>query len=329
MIESDHRVVDPQPLPRHPRGARASAIAGVRALMTMPVDAIPDLSENQVIVFTDWMGRSPQEIEDQVTYPLSVEAPGAGRREGGAVVERVQLLDDHHHLRRRDRLLLRPPARARAARRSPRRSCPQGVTPYLAPDATALGPDLLVHRRGRRRATSASCGRSRTGTSATSSTASRAWPRSPASAVPARVPDRRRPEQAPGLRHHARRGLRGRRRGRTRPSAAASSRRATPSTSSAPSAGSRTSTTSRTPSSPARTARRSTSKTVGHRAARPGVPPQRAREGRQRGGRRRGADAPRREPARGHRSGSRRRSRARSRACPRACGSCPSTTARR
>src|ERR1041385_3136101 len=35
-----------------------------------PVDAIPDLSENQVIVFTEWMGRSPQVIEDQVTYPL-------------------------------------------------------------------------------------------------------------------------------------------------------------------------------------------------------------------------------------------------------------------
>ena len=35
-------------------------VAGVRALLTMPVDAIPDLSENQVIVFTDWMGRSPR-----------------------------------------------------------------------------------------------------------------------------------------------------------------------------------------------------------------------------------------------------------------------------
>ena len=51
-------------------------VAGFRALMTMPVDAIPDLSENQVIVFTDWMGRSPQEIEDQVTYPLSLKLQG-------------------------------------------------------------------------------------------------------------------------------------------------------------------------------------------------------------------------------------------------------------
>ncbi len=35
-----------------------------------PIDAIPDLSENQVIVFTEWSGRSPQIIEDQITYPL-------------------------------------------------------------------------------------------------------------------------------------------------------------------------------------------------------------------------------------------------------------------
>lgn len=49
---------------------------GVRAVWTAPVDAIPDLSENQVIVFADWAGRSPQEVEDQVTYPLSVNLQG-------------------------------------------------------------------------------------------------------------------------------------------------------------------------------------------------------------------------------------------------------------
>ena len=47
-------------------------IWGIHAVINTPVDAIPDLSENQVIVFTDWMGRSPKEIEDQITYPLSV-----------------------------------------------------------------------------------------------------------------------------------------------------------------------------------------------------------------------------------------------------------------
>jgi Cu(I)/Ag(I) efflux system membrane protein CusA/SilA len=49
---------------------------GIRAVLTTPVDAIPDLSENQVIVFADWTGRSPQEVEDQVTYPLSVNLQG-------------------------------------------------------------------------------------------------------------------------------------------------------------------------------------------------------------------------------------------------------------
>src|ERR1700746_476037 len=46
------------------------------ALLRTPVDAIPDLSDNQVIVFTDWAGRSPQEVEDQVTYPLVTNLQG-------------------------------------------------------------------------------------------------------------------------------------------------------------------------------------------------------------------------------------------------------------
>jgi Cu(I)/Ag(I) efflux system membrane protein CusA/SilA len=54
----------------------ALAALGIRALYRTPVDAIPDLSENQVIVFADWRGRSPQEVEDQVTYPLSVNLQG-------------------------------------------------------------------------------------------------------------------------------------------------------------------------------------------------------------------------------------------------------------
>src|SRR5262247_4074626 len=49
---------------------------GYWALRTVPIDAIPDLSDNQVIVFTDWPGRSPQEVEDQITYPLTVSLQG-------------------------------------------------------------------------------------------------------------------------------------------------------------------------------------------------------------------------------------------------------------
>lgn len=50
--------------------------AGIWGVATTPVDAIPDLSDNQVIVFTEWMGRSPETIEDQVTYPLSSSLQG-------------------------------------------------------------------------------------------------------------------------------------------------------------------------------------------------------------------------------------------------------------
>ena len=49
---------------------------GYWALLRTPIDAIPDLSDNQVIVFTDWVGRSPKEVEDQVTYPLTTSLQG-------------------------------------------------------------------------------------------------------------------------------------------------------------------------------------------------------------------------------------------------------------
>ena len=42
----------------------------------VPVDAIPDIGENQQIVFTKWMGRSPQDVEDQITYPMTVSLLG-------------------------------------------------------------------------------------------------------------------------------------------------------------------------------------------------------------------------------------------------------------
>ena len=52
------------------------AVWGIRAAFRTPVDAIPDLSENQVIVFTEWPGHGPREIEDQVSYPLTLELKG-------------------------------------------------------------------------------------------------------------------------------------------------------------------------------------------------------------------------------------------------------------
>jgi Cu(I)/Ag(I) efflux system membrane protein CusA/SilA len=116
----------------------ALAAAGARAMLTMPVDAIPDLSENQVIVFADWMGRSPQEIEDQVTYPLSAKLQGLA---GVKVVRSSSEFNfsmitiifedsvDYYFARQRvlERLTTIAP------------EMPAGVVPYLAADATAVG----------------------------------------------------------------------------------------------------------------------------------------------------------------------------------------------
>ena len=49
---------------------------GLWAVTNIPIDAIPDIGEKQVIVYTDWPGRGAQDVEDQVTYPLSVSLQG-------------------------------------------------------------------------------------------------------------------------------------------------------------------------------------------------------------------------------------------------------------
>src|SRR5258706_5892760 len=51
----------------------AVTLAGAWAMLTTPVDAIPDLSDAQVIVMTEWPGQAPQTVEDQVTYPMETE----------------------------------------------------------------------------------------------------------------------------------------------------------------------------------------------------------------------------------------------------------------
>src|ERR1043165_7486181 len=57
-------------------GVALIIVGGVYSITETPVDAIPDLSENQVIVFTEWMGRNPQIMENQVTYPLVTNLQG-------------------------------------------------------------------------------------------------------------------------------------------------------------------------------------------------------------------------------------------------------------
>ena len=116
----------------------ALTIAGIYALLHTPVDAIPDLSENQVIVFTDWMGRSPREIEDQVTYPLSRKLQGlAGVR---AVRSSSEFNFSMITIIFQDGVDFYF-ARQRVTEKLGQASnfLPSGVVPYLAPDATALG----------------------------------------------------------------------------------------------------------------------------------------------------------------------------------------------
>jgi len=104
----------------------------------VPLDAIPNVGENQVIVLAEWPGRSPKNMEDQITYPLSVAlqaVPGSksvrGRSMFGFSFIQVTFDDSVDFYW----------ARSRVAERltTVSGSLPDGVTPTLAPDATALG----------------------------------------------------------------------------------------------------------------------------------------------------------------------------------------------
>lgn len=114
------------------------AVWGYYALVSTPIDAIPDLSDNQVIVFTDWPGRSPREVEDQVTYPLVTSLQGlAGVRTVRASsafsfsMVNVIFEDNVDLYFARTRILERLNLVTA--------QLPTGVTPTLGPDASGLG----------------------------------------------------------------------------------------------------------------------------------------------------------------------------------------------
>jgi Cu(I)/Ag(I) efflux system membrane protein CusA/SilA len=119
-------------------GALMLIALGVRAVFKTPVDAIPDLTENQVLVYADWMGRSPQEVEDQVTFPLSTGLQGlAGVKDvratsmfGFSLITIIfeEGVDTYF-------------ARTRVLERLNylQANMPEGVKPQLGPDATGLG----------------------------------------------------------------------------------------------------------------------------------------------------------------------------------------------
>jgi copper/silver efflux system protein len=111
---------------------------GVRAVYLTPVDAIPDLTENQVLIYAEWAGRSPQEVEDQVTYPLTTGLQGlAGVKEVRATSMFGFSLSTIIFDEGVDTYF----ARTRVLERLNflQSSMPQGVTPQLGPDASGLG----------------------------------------------------------------------------------------------------------------------------------------------------------------------------------------------
>ncbi len=113
-------------------------VGGYAALVRTPVDAIPDIGEKQVIVYADWAGRSPQDVDDQVTFPLTTSLTGtpgvkAIRSMSGFGFSMVFVIfrDDVDYYWARSRVL----ERMNVAQQR----LPAGVAPVLGPDATALG----------------------------------------------------------------------------------------------------------------------------------------------------------------------------------------------
>jgi len=121
---------------------------GYWALLSTPIDAIPDLSDNQVIVFTDWSGRSPQEVEDQVTYPLTVSLQGLpgvrvvrSSSAFGFSMINVIFEDSVDLYFARSRVLERLNLLTKGL--------PSGVVPTLGPDATGVGHVLWYTVEGK------------------------------------------------------------------------------------------------------------------------------------------------------------------------------------
>jgi len=115
----------------------------------VPVDAIPDIGENQQIIFTQWPGRSPQDIEDQITYPLSAALSGVPRVKSirgnsmfGFSSIYVIFEDGADFDWSRAKLIER-------LNSLPAGTLPEGVRPALGPDATALGQVFWYTLEGR------------------------------------------------------------------------------------------------------------------------------------------------------------------------------------
>ena len=113
-------------------------VGGIYSIKETPVDALPDLSENQVIIFTEYMGRNPKIIEDQITYPLVSNLQGIPKIKSiratsmfGMSFIFVVFNDDVDVYWARTRVLERL--------NYAQKFLPEGITPGLGPDGTGLG----------------------------------------------------------------------------------------------------------------------------------------------------------------------------------------------
>lgn len=111
---------------------------GIYSMIHTPVDAIPDLSENQVIIWTEWMGRSPQIVEDQITYPLTTTLQGMPKVK--AVRSQSMFGMSFIYIIFEDNVDIYW-ARSRVLEKLSQiqSSLPEGVKPVIGPDGTGVG----------------------------------------------------------------------------------------------------------------------------------------------------------------------------------------------
>lgn len=117
---------------------------GIYSMINTPVDAIPDLSENQVIIWTEWMGRSPQIIEDQITYPLTTSLQGMPKVKAVRSTSMFgmsfiyAIFEDNTDIYWARSRVLEKLSQVQS-------TLPEGVKPVIGPDGTGVGHVFWYH----------------------------------------------------------------------------------------------------------------------------------------------------------------------------------------
>ena len=138
-------------------GTIALVLAGIQAVRTIPLDAIPDLSDTQVIIYTEWPGQAPQIVQDQVTYPITTKMLSVAHAKAvrgysfyGFSFVYVVFDDGVDPYWARSRVL--------EYLSSLGGQLPAGVSPTLGPDATGVGWAFMYSLHSKSRSLSRQCG---------------------------------------------------------------------------------------------------------------------------------------------------------------------------